>query len=132
MKNKIFAAILSVLTAASMAACGNGEAGENGGNDVADVTTSAEASETKTETDETESETESEAETESETESETETEQETEAEDGDGDAAADVYTGDGYTRKNTYRNSRQYQRSVNAFTLAHKDVRARQQKSLKA
>lgn len=85
MKKKIFAAILAVLTAASMAACGNNE---NGGNDVPDVTTtSATETKTNTETDVTETET------------ETETNTETEAEDNDSQAAAagNTYRGNGYT-----------------------------------
>lgn len=91
MKKKIFAAVLAVLTAASMAACGNGETGGNGGNDVPDVTVSEETTEAKTETKETD------AETESETEAESETEQETEDEDGDTADSGDIYKGSGYT-----------------------------------
>lgn len=91
MKKKIFAAVLAVLTAASMAACGNGETGGNDGNDVPDVTVSEETTEAKTETKETD------AETESETEAESETEQETEDEDGDTAEAGDIYSGNGYT-----------------------------------
>lgn len=92
MKKKIFAVILAVLTAASMAACGNGE---TGGNDVSDVTVSDEITEnnSETETEETESATESETETET----ESETEQESKDEDGNADAAGDVYSGNGYT-----------------------------------
>ncbi len=94
MKKKIFAAILAVLTAASMAACGNS------GNDVTDVTTSAATeTETNTETDGTETETETEA-TETNTETDmTETNTETEAEDNDRQAAAEgnTYSGNGYT-----------------------------------
>lgn len=93
MKKKIFAVILAVLTAASMAACGNGETDGNGGNDVPDVTASEETTENNSETEETESETESETETET----ESETEQESEADDGNADAAGDVYSGNGYT-----------------------------------
>lgn len=93
MKKKIFAVILAVLTAASMAACGNGETGGNGGNDVPDVTVSDEITENNSETEETESETESETETET----ESETEQESEDEDGNADAAGAVYSGNGYT-----------------------------------
>lgn len=96
MKKKIFAVILAVLTAASMAACGNGE---TGGNDVSDVTVSDEITEnnSETETEEAETETETETESETETETESETEQETEDEDGDSDASEDVYSGNGYT-----------------------------------
>lgn len=93
MKKKIFAVILAVLTAASMAACGNGETGGNGGNDVPDVTVSDEITENNSETEETESETESETETET----ESETEQESEDEDGNADATGAVYSGNGYT-----------------------------------
>lgn len=99
MKKKIFAAILAVLTAASMAACGNGngETDGNGGNDVNDVTVSEEITEADTETEAAE---ETSEETESETENETETEDETESEteNSDGNAAAgDTYSGNGYT-----------------------------------
>lgn len=97
MKKKIFAAVLAVLTAASMAACGNGETDGNSGNNAADVTVSEETTELKAETEETDTETESETETEAETESETETEQETEDEDGGTAEAGDVYNGNGYT-----------------------------------
>ena len=91
MKTKIFAAILAVLTAASMAACGNGETDGNSGNNSEDVTVSEETTESKAETEETEAKTESEAETESETEQKTENADDNSAE------AGDVYSGDGYT-----------------------------------
>lgn len=94
MKKKIFAAILAVLTAAFMAACGNGSSSEN---DVPDVTTSAETeTETNTETDVTETETETETNTETDM---TETNTETEAEDNNSQAAAagNTYSGNGYT-----------------------------------
>jgi len=94
MKKKIFAAVLAVLTAASMAACGNGETGGNDGNGDASVTVSEEITENKTET---EANTETVPETETESETESETEQETEAENGNADAEGDIYSGDGYT-----------------------------------
>lgn len=87
MKKKVFAAVLAVLTAASMAACGNGE---TVGNDVSDATTSAEMAEP-------DSETEANAETPEETESESETESETENDEENAPASADVYIGTGYT-----------------------------------
>ena len=86
MKKKIFAAILAVLTAASMAACGNGETGGNDGNDVPDVTVSYETTESN-------SETEAPVETVPETETETEAENAEE----NASAAGDVYNGTGYT-----------------------------------
>ena len=88
MKKKIFAAVLAVLTAASMAACGNGETGGNDGNDVPDVTVSYETTESNSET---------EAPVETVPETETETEAETENADGNASAAGDVYSGTGYT-----------------------------------
>ncbi len=91
MEKKIFAAILAVLTAASMAACGNGETDGNSRNNSEDVTVSEETTESKAETEETEAKTESEAETESETEQKTENADDNSAE------AGDVYSGDGYT-----------------------------------
>lgn len=94
MKKKIFAAILAVLTAASMAACGSGETGGNDGNDVPDVTVSYETTETDSET---EAATEAPVETVPETEAEAETEAETENADGNASAAGDVYSGTGYT-----------------------------------
>lgn len=102
MKKKIFAAVLAVLTAASMAACGNGETDGNGGNDVPDVTVSEETTEADSETEEnteTPSETvpETESETDTETETESETESETEDEDVDTAEAGDIYSGNGYT-----------------------------------
>ena len=88
MKKKIFAAILAVLTAASMAACGNGETGGNDGNDVPDVTVSYETTESNSET---------EAPVETVPETETETEAETENAEENASAAGDVYSGTGYT-----------------------------------
>lgn len=96
MKKKIFAAVLAVLTAASMAACGNGETDGNGGNDVPDVTVSEETTEADSETEEN-TETPSETVPETETETESETEQETEDEDVDTAEAGDIYSGNGYT-----------------------------------
>lgn len=90
MKKKIFAAVLAVLTAASMAACGNGETGGNDVNDVPDATVSEET--TKTEAD-----TEKPVETVPETETEAETEAKTENAGGNASAAGDVYSGTGYT-----------------------------------
>ncbi|MDE7278339.1 MAG: hypothetical protein K2N26_01250, partial [Oscillospiraceae bacterium] len=94
MKKKIFAVILAVLTAASMAACGNGETDGNGGNDVPDVTTSAEMTEADSGT---EANAETTEETETETENETETDAETENDEGNASAAGDIYSGNGYT-----------------------------------
>ncbi|MDE6747161.1 MAG: hypothetical protein K2J72_11105 [Oscillospiraceae bacterium] len=94
MKKKIFAAVLAVLTAASMAACVNGETGGNDVNDVPDVTVSEETTETDSETEAT---TEKPVETVPETETEAETEAETEKADGNASAAGDVYKGTGYT-----------------------------------
>ncbi|MDE7302213.1 MAG: hypothetical protein K2N60_02710 [Oscillospiraceae bacterium] len=93
MKKKIFAAILAVLTAASMAACGSGE---TGGNDVNDVTVSEKTTEETTEKP-VETVPETEAESETETETEAETEAETENDEGNASAAGDVYSGTGYT-----------------------------------
>ena len=94
MKKKIFAAILAVLTTASMAACGNGETGGNDGNDVPDVTVSYETTESNSETETT---TEDPVETVPETETEEETEAETENAEENASAAGDVYSGTGYT-----------------------------------
>ncbi|MDE5992463.1 MAG: hypothetical protein K2G87_05375, partial [Oscillospiraceae bacterium] len=90
MKKKIFAAVLAVLTAASMAACGSGETGGNDVNDVPDVTVSEETTKT-------DSETEATTEKPVETVPETETEAETEKADGNASAAGDIYKGTGYT-----------------------------------
>ena len=94
MNKKIFAAIFAVLTAASMAACGNGETGGNDGNDVPDVTVSYETTESDSET---EAATEAPVETVPETETESETEAETENAEENASAAGDVYSGTGYT-----------------------------------
>lgn len=94
MKKKIFAAVLAVLTAASMAACGNEEAGGNDVNDVPDVTVSEKTAKADPET---EASTEKPVETVPETETEAETEAETESADGNASAAGDVYKGTGYT-----------------------------------
>lgn len=97
---KIFAAVLAVLTAASMAACGNGETGGNDVNDVPDVTVSEETTETDSETEATtEKPVETVLETETEEETEAETEAETENAGGNASAAGDVYKGTGYTIK---------------------------------
>ncbi|MBD5139289.1 MAG: hypothetical protein HDT24_08275 [Ruminococcus sp.] len=98
MKKKIFAAILAVLTAASMAACGSGETGGNDGNDVPDVTVSYETTESDSETEAaTEAPVETVPETETESETEAETEAETENAEENASAAGDVYSGTGYT-----------------------------------
>lgn len=84
MKKKIFAAVFAVLTAASMAACGNGETGGNDVNDVPDATVSEET-------------TKADADTEKPVETVPETEAETEKAGGNASAAGDVYKGTGYT-----------------------------------
>lgn len=96
MKKKIFAAVLALLTAASMAACGGGGTGGNGVNDVPEVTVSEETTKTEATT-EKPVETVPETEAETETETEAETEAETENDKGNASAAGDVYRGKGYT-----------------------------------